>query len=211
MKLFALAALSTAAVAQIPDFSDWLEGKDYKCPDYADIRQDTVKAENFDINDFAGQWYLAATNEPTIPPICKCGVNNVTVDQDKGEYEYTCTLKCVKPDHFSLTMKGEISKDPEWPGDLKENAAIFDHRIAPLVPNMLFHAVRDDSGNISHAYTYACIGKVPPVFGKELFSFNLLTRSDNYTTEQLTQMVQDAVDLVGDDVFRMDAIKYTSK
>ena len=109
-------------------------------------------------------------------------------------------------------MKGELSKDPEWPGDIRENAAIFDHRIAPLVPNMLFHAVRDASGSITHAFTYACIGKVPPIFGMELFSFNMLTRSDNYTTEELEKMVQDAVALVeGDDVFRMDSIIYTSK
>ena len=68
----------------------------------------------------------------------------MTVDKDAGEYKYTCSLACTKPKHFSLTMKGELSKDAEWPGDIRENASIADHRIAPLVPNMIFHAVRDD-------------------------------------------------------------------
>ena len=58
MKSFVLAALSTVVAANIPDFSsgvdtsDWFGGKKYSCPDYADIRQDSVKAENFDINEF---------------------------------------------------------------------------------------------------------------------------------------------------------------
>ena len=193
MKLYILSALTITTLGQqLPDIlniSDWLNGTKYTCPDYEDIRQDSVKAENFDINEFAGHWYLAATNEPTIPPICKCGVNDVTVSKDKGEYEYTCSLVCTKAPHFSLTMKGVTSDDPEWPGNIKENASLFDHRIAPLVPNYIFHIARDDSGLISHAYTYACIGKIPPIFGPEAFSFNLITKSNNYTQEQLEKMV----------------------
>ena len=145
MQSFAFSALASMAAAQaVPSFPDWFGRSKYTCPDYQDIRQDSVKGENFDIDEFAGHWYLAATNEPTIPPICKCGVNDVTVDKDAGEYKYTCSLTCTKPKHFSITMKGELSKDAEWPGDIRENASIADHRIAPLVPDMIFHAVRDD-------------------------------------------------------------------
>ena len=107
-------------------------------------------------------------------------------------------------------MKGVTSDDAEWPGNIRENASVADHRIAPLVPNMIFHIVHDRSGEVAYAYTYACIGKVPPIIGKELFSFNLITKSNNYTTEQLEQMVQDAIDLVGDDVLKTSNMKYTS-
>ena len=115
MKLFAFSTVATAAIAQsvpgFPDYSTWFGKTKYTCPDYQDIRQESVNGFNFDIDEFAGHWYLAATNEPTIPPICKCPVNDVTVDKEAGEYKYTCSLECTKPKHFSITMKGELSKD----------------------------------------------------------------------------------------------------
>ena len=52
---------------------------------------------------------------------------------------------------------------------------------------------------------------MPPLIGPELFSFNVLTRSSNHTTEELQQFVQDAIDLVGEDVFKTDGMKYTSQ
>ena len=88
---------------------------------------------------------------------------------------------------------------------------MLDHRIAPLVPNYIFHVVRDESGSVTHAFTYACVGKLPPIIGPELFSFNVLTRSSNHTADELAQFVQDAVDLVGEDVLKVDGMKYTSQ
>ena len=105
------------------------------------------------------------------------------MDEEKGKYSYDAKSKCpaISP---TATMAGKFSEDPEWPGDLKENLAIFGVPIAPLVPNMMWHVVRDfkAKGNpIRYAYTYACLGKVPAVVGPELFSFNLITRSTDYS------------------------------
>ena len=119
-------------------------------------------------------------------------------------------MVCTTVGDFSIDIKGKLSDDPEWPGNLRENAALFNHTVLSLDPNYLFHIVRDSSGAISAAFTYACLGRLPPVVGPELFSFNLITRSSDYTQAQLEEMIQEAVQLPGVDKLKIDGMKYTT-
>ena len=81
---------------------------------------------------------------------------------------------------FTIHIKGNLSSDPTSPGNLVENAEIHGHNIAPLVPNMIFKVDRDEAGEITRVYTYACVGKI---LGHELFSFNVLARDNSYSLE----------------------------
>ena len=107
------------------------------CPDYESIRQPSVGADKFEIDEIQGKWYFLATNEPTIPSFCICGYNNFTVEKDIQKYEYSSNLIC-RGSPFTIHIKGNLSKDSTSPGNLVENAEIHGHNIAPLVPNMIF-------------------------------------------------------------------------
>merc|ERR1712188_62710 len=110
----------------------------FTCPDYADIRQPSVDQDKFDIEEFAGEWFMLATTEPTMPSFCVCGVNNVTVDKPAMAYSYTNTDDCLGK-KVTLHIKGDLSTDITSPGLLHENAALFNHTIGKLDPNMVFH------------------------------------------------------------------------
>ena len=115
--------------------------------------------------ELSGKWFFLATNEPTIPSFCICGYNNFTIEHDVKKYEYATNLTC-RGSPFTIHIKGNLSSDPTSPGNLVENAEIYGHNIAPLVPNMVFKVDRGDDGEISRIYTYACVGKI---LGHELF------------------------------------------
>ena len=102
---------------------------------------------------------MAATSEPTLPSFCVCGVNKNTIDTIGGHYYYTNKDNC-KGLPFSIHIKGDLSKDVEWPGDLRENAAFFNHTIGSLDPNMIFHVERSEDKKLMNVYTYACLGKL---------------------------------------------------
>ena len=110
----------------------------YSCPDYADIRQPSVTADKFDIEEFEGEWFMLATTEPTMPKFCVCGVNNVTVNKPAMAYSYTNTDDCLGK-KVTLHIKGALSTDATSPGLLHENAAIFNHTVGKLDPNYVFH------------------------------------------------------------------------
>ena len=57
-------------------------GSSKTCPDYSSIRQPSVDADQFDIDQIGGKWFFLATNEPTIPGFCICGYNNFTIEHD---------------------------------------------------------------------------------------------------------------------------------
>ena len=119
--------------------------------------------------------YMVATNEPTLPSFCACGTNTFTVNKTKNEYSYVNEESCAptwsdqvgrtkasaerKSFPIKLTIKGELSKDPRFPGNLRENAAVFGHSVFPLVPNYVFDIHKNASGDMDLVYTYACIGK----------------------------------------------------
>ena len=120
-----------AANQSFLDF-DEVSGK-AKCPAYTDIAQPSVNKDHFSIEEFDGTWYMVATNEPTLPSFCVCGVNENTIDTAGGHYYYTNKDSCHGVP-FSLDIKGDLSKDPEWPGDLRENAAVMNHTVGSLDP-----------------------------------------------------------------------------
>lgn len=166
----------------------------YTCPNYADIRQPSVEASVFDIRDFAGTWYMIATNEPTQPSLCTCSVNVVEVHEDDVDtpwYAYTNTANCGGK-NVSLPVKGLLSEDPDSPGLLRENFGAANHTMRRLDPNMVFQASYVGS-SMDTAFTYACLGRLPvPPFGSPKFSFNLLSRSPRWNASDIQSLIADA-------------------
>lgn len=171
----------------------------YTCPDYDAIRQPSVDASIFSIDDFAGKWYLVATNEPTIPSFCTCGINTYRIHSNDGWYSYKNTDNCVGAINISVPIKGETSQDPASPGYLRENFGPFNHTIRNLDPNMIFEATYVD-GVMDLAITYACISK-------RLYSFDVLSRSSSWTQKELEQVVNDANATTGG-LLRVDGMRY---
>ena len=132
---------------------------------------------------------MVASNEPTLPSFCVCGVNDVTVVTDAVTpyYAYTNTDMCMGTLNISLPIKGVLSDDPSAPGLLMENVDIHNRTVGSLDPNMIFHVTRDESGALDVAFTYACLGRIGL---KERFSFNILARSGSYSTDEIEAMVQ---------------------
>ena len=64
----------------------------FTCPSYASIRQPSVAEGKFEPAEMQGIWYIEATNEPTMPGFCKCGVNDYSVHA--SWYSYTNTDYC---------------------------------------------------------------------------------------------------------------------
>lgn len=169
-----------------------VKAQEYVCPSYKDLRDDTVNAKAFEIEEFQGRWFMLATTEPTMPSFCRCGFNDV--DVGSTTYEYANHDSCnEKTFHHNITIhiKGELSSDPKSPGELRENAALFNHTVRTLDPNYLFRVERDSKGRVEIVYTYACLGKLPPMIGRERFSFNVLARSpQGYDRTRINSMIQ---------------------
>ena len=135
-----------------------------------------------------GMWFMIATNEPTLPSICVCGVNQIDVHPNTngtvgGWYHYTNHDLCGTSSHrfpFTVNIKGLLSNDTSTPGELHEQAEIDGHYLGKLDPNYMFHIEREaNDGNITLIYSYACLGKLEPL-GKPQFSFNILARSTHW-------------------------------
>jgi len=176
----------------------------FSCPDYDSIATPNVAADKFKLTDFTGDWYLMGTSEPTLPSFCKCGTLQWFVDSDGAvkQYHYTMTAQCsvVK---FPATMKGE-SSDPKRPGLLKENLAVFNHSVAPYVPNMIFDVQTMDDGNVV-GFTYACLlGKS----GINLYSFNVVARKPILSLDTVKALVTKQNERVGG-ILKVDGIRYT--
>jgi hypothetical protein len=166
----------------------------YSCPEYSQIEQPSVDSSVFDISEFGGLWYMVATNEPTMPSFCRCGINEVVVNKAAGVYGYTNIDYCdegMLKRNISLTIKGDLSKDPSTPGALHETAAFWNHTIGSLLPNYIFDVRRSSSGIIDTLFTYACLGKVLG-FGPELFSFNILSRTYQHDSASIFELVSSA-------------------
>ena len=155
----------------------------YTCPPYEEIRQPSVAPGKFDAAELEGIWYITATNEPTMPAFCRCGVNTYAVHEAAGGaggwYSYTNRDYCVAgafKKNITITIKGNLNKDKDDAGFLMENFALFNHTVVKPAPNYIFNIERDADGTLARVYSYACIGKMP--FHKtESFAFYLLERA----------------------------------
>merc|ERR1712159_675132 len=134
MQAWLLLVTATAAVSA-----------EFTCPPYEAIRQPSVDPSRFQLNMIQGTWYNIATTEPTIPHICPCNVNNLTVDETGGWYTYTDLPWCgaggatPKKMPFKERNCGTLSTDPASPGLLKEAACIenINHTIGSLDTQMV--------------------------------------------------------------------------
>lgn len=72
---------------------------------------------------------------------------------------------------------------------MQENVALFNHTFGSLAPNYIFDVMRDPSGAIKTAFTYACLGKIPPLIGPQAFSFNVLSRSSNVSVDEIRDII----------------------
>jgi hypothetical protein len=161
----------------------------YTCPAYTNIQQPSVSASQFDPSELAGRWYILATTEPTLPAFCRCGVNDLNVNTAAGEYAYTNTDICFN-NSISVHIRGQLSSDRSTPGLLHENAVILNRTLYPLLPNFVFRVERTPRGALETAYTYACLGKLPPVVGREAFSFSMWSRAPhNFTHDAIVAKV----------------------
>lgn len=163
-----------------------------KCPNYADVADSSVSADRFTMEKIHGVWYTMATSEPTIPSFCKqCGgIANFTATSRSpgGDYRYTTTATCViaeKKSNMSITIGGHTGS-ANSPGQCEENFAPFNKTIdSILVPNLFFHYDEAEGYYMS----YACLGSV---FGHELHSFSIFSRTPFRTREWVEDKVQKA-------------------
>lgn len=126
MLKLAAAAAAAAAVAAAPPHAAASSGapvsgsqatESFTCPTYSAIRDPSVAASAFAVDEFAGSWYMVATTEPTLPTFCMCGVNDVFVDTAAASYNYTNTDYCDHLDsNITVHIRGKLSPDPSSPG-----------------------------------------------------------------------------------------------
>jgi hypothetical protein len=158
------------------------ESSKYTCPSYDEIASANIGASI--LHDMEGDWYLLATNEPTLPSFCTCGLIAWHLDSDKpvAAYHYDMASKCFGHDSpVNFTMKGE-ARDPKRPGLLSENMAFFNHSIAPFVPNMIMDVEELPDGN-TIGFNYACLTK-------SMFSFSVLARRPSVSADQVKAWIQ---------------------
>lgn len=177
----------------------------YSCPEYDLISTSRVAANEFSLRDFIGEWYLMATSEPTLPSLCTCPVLKWFVDNDGAikQYHYTVVAECAGV-NFSATMKGE-ARDPQHPGSLIENMAVFNHTVAPYVPNLIFDVQNMPDGNVV-GFTYACL--LGHTSGVNMFSFNVVARKPTLTPEHVKALVAKQNERTGG-VFKVGGIRYS--
>ena len=158
------------------------------CPAYTSIAQPSVREGAFSPAELRGVWYLVATNEPTMPPFCKCGVNRFTdVDLAAKTYSYRNIDDCAGV-NMTIPIKGKLSSNPATPGMLRENFAPWNSTHGfPYLPNMVFDVLRGGNGGLEVVFAYACLGKIP-VKG-DLFSFNIMARRFNRTRDEIESLV----------------------
>ena len=160
-----------------------------KCPAFASIAQPSVAEGAFSASELIGEWFLIATNEPTMPPFCRCGMNRFTeIGEPAGTYAYSNTDNCSGV-NISIPIKGVLSTDPRTPGLLHENFAPFNStHTLPLLPNMIFDVQR--AGTLEVVFAYACLGWFP--IKGSLFSFNIMARRQNWTRAEIDALVDHA-------------------
>jgi len=116
---------------------------------------------------------------------------NFTIYTKTYRYTDTCYQDLSKKHtNITLTIGGDLSYDPTSPGILHEGFVIDNKTVTPKSPNMLFNVERDAKGELTFMHFYACLGKLPPVVGKEHFSYLLYARDPHMSTNQLEDKVR---------------------
>jgi hypothetical protein len=129
------------------------------------------------VSEYGGIWFLAATTDLKLLTSCHCGVDIVVVNETSAMYNKQTLVTCnIRGNTTYIDSAGELSKNPEQPGN--------------LVENMIFSVVRGVGGQIDFLFTYSCLAIVD---GSETFSFNMLSRSHELGQEEIESLVQDAV------------------
>lgn len=160
------------------------------CPEYKDIRTPAVDADKLNINEIHGIWYLVATTEPTTK-FCLCNVMDFSIFTKTYTYTDTCfqDVPHTTPTNFTLSIGGDLSYDPASPGILHEGFKVHNHTVTAKKPNMLFDLHRNTHGDIVLAHFYACLGKVVPIVGQQMFSYLLYARDPWITQEEIKALV----------------------
>jgi len=173
--------------------------KAFSCPDYDFIAQQSVDSQLYSPQLLDGLWYMLATNEPTLPPICNCPRNNFTTSPAESTYTYTNIDLCEVTGELEFHVDGKLV-DEGRPGLMKEHA-----RYSPLrmKTNMAFHALYGPDGDMTHIYTYACLAP-------NVFSFTLMGRSAKDETAETIQEMVDAVDELTKNVLDVTKLKITT-
>lgn len=134
---------------------------------------------------------ITYNKKPTLPPFCTCGINTVEVNKANGWYSYINEDTCLNTANISVPIKGELSQNVETPGFLMENFSPKNHTLSNhLDPNMIFNVTYGESNTMELALTYACISK-------RLFSFNILSRSNQWSSIEIENIIEEANVITG--------------
>lgn len=174
--------------------------KRFTCPDYASIATPAVSPARFSLEAFTGLWYMMATNEPTMPSFCTCPTETWFLDSNAAVKQYHYQLNSTCGFKLDLTMKGD-AKDPEHPGKLDENAEVYNHSVAPYLPNYIFD-IQTLSDGTELGFTYACISTE-----LQLFSFNVFSRRPTVSRDELETLIARQNERTGG-IFKVDGIRY---
>lgn len=88
-----------------------------------------------------------------------------------------------------MPLGGTLSKDPTAPGFLHEGLIAFNHTVSPLSPTMVFDFKRDSEGVPTSMHVYACLGKIPPIVGKDTFSYLLYVKDPDRSSVEIDDLV----------------------
>ena len=108
----------------------------------------------------------------------------------------------------TVPIGGDLSPDPASPGFLHEGLIAMNHTVGPKSPTMIFDVKKDAAGRAVEMHIYACLGKVPPVVGAELFSYLLYTREPLLSNTDIEKLV--APNRAGG-LFDLDGLVYTNE
>lgn len=147
------------------------------CPAYDTIRSPMMDADKFNAKEVEGIWYLVATTEPTTA-FCMCNVMNYSIYDKAYTYTDTCfqDIPHTTPTNITLSIGGDLSYDPASPGIFHEGFKLFNHTVTAKNPNMLFDIKRNAKGDVVMMHFYACLGKLVPIFGPDVYSYLLYSR-----------------------------------
>merc|ERR1711988_641945 len=113
------------------------------------------------------------------------------LDSDNGtvkEYHYDMVTQMFGHKLPATTMKGE-ARDTKRPGLLSEMAAVWNHSVAPYVPNMVYDIVQLPDGN-TLGFNYACVAP-------SMFSFNIFAHRPTLSSDEIKTWIQNQSERVG--------------
>ena len=100
-----------------------------------------------------------------------------------------CSTKVLYP--ALCTMRSRSSPAADYKISAPSTGFVIDnHTVTPKNPNMLFNVERDSQGGLTFMHFYACLGKLPPVVGKETFSYLLYARNPHIDSNQIEDKVR---------------------